>query len=662
MDLPIITAYSAVHSGQFGTVSSCAPTNPAPLASVVVGVDGTCIYHGLASFKIAPLDPSRTIQSATLTLYTPDQTGSTGVQVFANTFSQRALPTTQPHLTVPPAPDASSPLPTQASGTVLAVPSPTVVPVISMPAPPAEAAQAPSWETPSWTTAPAILTGATGIAQSGSTGNKQSWDVTSLVRQWAQAGVLNGSVTLVGTGTPVLFASSLGTGSHSPTLTPYLDITYAPPTAHTIGGRHLASSRLNRSLRWDPGVHSIWGIAGGHFLTDANGGCYEPNKSCSSQLPVRTVALADTNHLGGSYIRFPKIMSPCTGNISSPAYWQDVYNQTNTAFSDGVIPIVVLVRDANCAYGSNDWYYGPYTLFRNMTVPANSLVYIEIENEPNKSLGNPGFQSSYPGEFERAATGLYAANLDKGSPNNYKVLTGGLVSPVAQPGNTSCNPDNAQITTIQNAIRSAQGYTPLGRLSVAVHPYSYDTNEINSNPTIFWRNYKNSPFFASDGTTRFAGYAGVCQDLGTMLVLWMNNTPGLSGIPFIFTEENFYTDPRYSSDPNQPASDEIVRNSEARFLVDLVSWLNDHTASSGSPAFGSSSSLLRVMWYSGADGGFDNNVPPQPVYFGIYSGGTVTTSKLITAALDCPSNPVVISTPRPFNFVYYQLTRVSGCY
>lgn len=44
-DIPISTAESAVHTGLFGTVDSCAPDAPAPQTEVVVGSAGACTYH-----------------------------------------------------------------------------------------------------------------------------------------------------------------------------------------------------------------------------------------------------------------------------------------------------------------------------------------------------------------------------------------------------------------------------------------------------------------------------------------------------------------------------------------------------------------------------------------------------------------------------------------
>jgi hypothetical protein len=185
VDVPIATGYSVANTGVFGTVNRCAPAVRAPLASVVVGVEGPCTYHGEIYFNVTSLLPDTPIQAATLRLYAPKQAGVTDVKVYPN-----------------------------APVTDLAPPGP-----------------------PSWSTAPAVAPGATGIAQSGSAGHWQRWDVTSLVRQWVRNAYTNGGVTLVGTGAPVLFASPLSGGNGEPATAPSLDITYGPrPTTASTGG------------------------------------------------------------------------------------------------------------------------------------------------------------------------------------------------------------------------------------------------------------------------------------------------------------------------------------------------------------------------------------------------------------------------------------------
>jgi len=173
VDLPIATGYAALHTGVFGTVSSCAPNVPAPQAEVVVGVANGCTYHGLTSFDLSSVSANTTVNSATLWLYTPNTTGPTSVQVEANVAS------------------ANDP-----------------------------------YQWPSWNSAPAIVTTTAPLAQSGGSGHWQSWNVTNLVQQWVQDGSTNGGLTLVSTGAPVTFASALGAGKDDPSVEPYLEVTY----------------------------------------------------------------------------------------------------------------------------------------------------------------------------------------------------------------------------------------------------------------------------------------------------------------------------------------------------------------------------------------------------------------------------------------------------
>jgi len=79
---------------------------------------------------------------------------------------------------------------------------------------------------PTWNTAPAVVTATAPIAQSGSSGHWQSWDVTGLARQWAQDGTTNAGVTLARSGALVRVASALGVGADDPSEEPCLDISY----------------------------------------------------------------------------------------------------------------------------------------------------------------------------------------------------------------------------------------------------------------------------------------------------------------------------------------------------------------------------------------------------------------------------------------------------
>jgi hypothetical protein len=195
LDLPIATGLSESKTSVFGTVTSCAPTTPAPRTRVAVGTEGGCDYHGLLYFDVTSILPGTPIVSATLNLYTPGQTQSTGVAVALNA----------PLGTAGGAPP---------SATFLRPPTP--------------------WLPPSWNTAPAPATSVAAVNQSGSDGHWQSWDVTAFVQDWVSQGVLgNGGLTLTSPSAPVLFASPLGAGDDSPDLAPYLQITFGSQSTTT---------------------------------------------------------------------------------------------------------------------------------------------------------------------------------------------------------------------------------------------------------------------------------------------------------------------------------------------------------------------------------------------------------------------------------------------
>ncbi len=83
LDLPIMTADGAANTDVFGTASSCVPNATIPQA-VVVGTENGCTYNGQVSFDLSSLPAGASIVSATLNMYTPNQTGPTGVQVLQN--------------------------------------------------------------------------------------------------------------------------------------------------------------------------------------------------------------------------------------------------------------------------------------------------------------------------------------------------------------------------------------------------------------------------------------------------------------------------------------------------------------------------------------------------------------------------------------------------
>ncbi len=159
LDLPLDTGSALADTGTAATVSSCQPTAAAVNTEVVVGTENGCAYNGQLSFDLSALPADAPILSATLRLYTPAPTTATGALVYPNA----------------PDPGASS-----GDGN----------------APPL-----------SWATAPTVMTGSVGLAQSGSDGHWQSWDVTALAQCWAQDGGSNNGLTLAGGGAPVTSAT-----------------------------------------------------------------------------------------------------------------------------------------------------------------------------------------------------------------------------------------------------------------------------------------------------------------------------------------------------------------------------------------------------------------------------------------------------------------------
>lgn len=213
LDLPVALAAQAAHSHLLGTVNSCTP-DAAGAPTLVVGLEGNCAYHGLLRFDVAQLRGDAQVATATLRLYTPNQTGPTGVLVYPNAPAWQ----TEPRLGQP---------------------------------------------LPSWNGAPAI-SGTVGIAQSASDGHWQSWDITGLVQQWVQRGYsYNTGITLVGTGGPVLFAAPSGSGitlGNLPT-TSLPTVSTTPTASSPIAGQH---SQANSSFHAAAGATLLLRADAGH--------------------------------------------------------------------------------------------------------------------------------------------------------------------------------------------------------------------------------------------------------------------------------------------------------------------------------------------------------------------------------------------------------------
>ncbi len=262
LDLPVATAASATRGGWFGAVNRCTPTLSAGQTEMVVGTRGSCVAHGQAYFDTTTLLPDTPIVSATLHLDTPDQTGATGVQAYQN----------------------------------------------------APAARLGQLYYPTWNTQPALITGTAGLAQSGSEGHGQRWDVTDIVRQWVAHAQTNTGLTVINDGVPVRFASPLGAGDGAPGEAPYLDIVYGPrpavsplysdavPATPVGVSPHLVPHIRSNTVPVGDGASSIWGLSGSF------GDCLATAPTCTAQNPngtydnaMSTTWLANTR---ASYARF----------------------------------------------------------------------------------------------------------------------------------------------------------------------------------------------------------------------------------------------------------------------------------------------------------------------------------------------------------------------
>lgn len=602
LDLPIVTGPAANETGLFGTLSSCQTDLPAPAARMIVGVQGGCIYHGLAYFDLGPIGITRrvqTIQAATLSLYTPGQAGPTGVQVYANTPPTRL---------------------------------PRYAPL--------------SWEPPTWNTAPAAITGTTGLVQSSSDGHWQRWDVTSLVQQWQNDPYSNGGITLVGSGAPVAFASAAGAGDDAPAYAPHLDVTFAPVAAP-------ASSPAAVSPNFNLGdpVNNIYGLSQGITTDGTCGGAPQ----CAFPNGVET---GTVHFWRASYVRIPAPLA-CGNNSPGVGYWNNTYKLLNSVYGDGsnLIPIVVFnYPGGSCQVGSFSWAAELQDFANNMKNPGSALyyrsqpwnnTYFEIENEPSNQPdwngcynGTCGLGYGYVSTFATAAPALNTALNNNGLPNG-RILTGGVIAPVSG----YCGGTNDQI--MQQAISAAEtNGVAQGRLGVAVHPYGYTTRDNGQ-----WQNYKGQ--LGRTTTT--------CTDLGFTINRWAYND--FPNLPVFFTEINFSSSPTDWNNYSNNRSGEAQNGADA-YAADLVTYLDD---------FGDanvSTSQIRSLWFTGVE--FPNNPDNKN---GLYTQSasekfpsTVSTNTQgqtfpgLASGLICPNRGGLNGQLNNLSYTYVTLIQQGPCY
>lgn len=583
LDLPLVTSPSAAESGLFGTLNSCQPNLPAPAAEAIVGVEGGCTYHGLAYFSLLPIGQMRQItavQSAILNVYTPNQTGPTGVQVYPNAPPTRVT--------------RYAPL---------------------------------SWQPPSWSTVPAMTANAAGIAQSASNGHWQQWDVTALAQQWQSDPYSNAGVTLVGNGAPVTRASAAGVGDDGPAYAPYLDITFAQPSA---------SGSVSPLFNLQDPVSNIYGLSQGVTTDGSCGGLPQ----CALGVETGTIH----KYWYGSYVRIPAPLA-CMSGDPGLSQWAAAYRLLNSVYGDGpnLIPLVVFnYPPGNCPAGSFNWATQLNSFANNIKASGSPLAtrpqpwsntYFEIENEPDRQPDWGSFVSM----FSSVAPQCNAALINNGLSNG-RIIAGGVSAPDSGYCSTS------KINTVSQAITAAENNgVPQGRLGVAIHPYGYTTND-----TFKWYNYKGQ--LGRTTTT--------CTDLGATLLLWTSMFPNL---PVFITEINFSANAADWDTYANNGSDQ-GENGEVAYVADVVTYLDDNGYNNPS------TSAVRMFWFTGLDFGSTN----LGLYTRYAAEKTPSTSSRnmngfyypgLARGLLCANVPSLNLQLRVLSYTYAELmTTGSACY
>jgi len=577
VDLPIATSDAALRSGAFGTVNSCNPITVAPPTDLVVGTENGCTYKGQAYFDLSSVSSDNTVVSATLHLYTPNQTGATGVQVYQNATGDA---------------DPSQPV--------------------------------------SWNTAPPVMTGTTPLAQSASDGRWQSWDVTSIVQQWVQDGSANAGLALAGSGAPVRFASALGTGTTDPSLTPYLDISYAPSASSTSGATtNAVTANATTAATPAPGPYNdksqvIYGDSGSYTADDptlaGNGSAPIADAGSSTVKPPCTSngvtcgpgdfrISASRFQFRSQFVRFG-VELPCTdfqqkygisptapgarwwgsddqrpishtnNNINNPVDAThfnigDVAQLVTSARAWGSTPVININAGDYCSYENptgntpitrlspQQWYAAVQDLvtYLNNSVPTfyadkSKPVYFEVGNEPNLQKngdllsGNVGkytdgtaFTSAdgtyhYEDIFAYAARGLNQA-LSQDGYNNYRILTAGMFAPTAATSAQQCqaqrlrNPDGSTFTidSYDTVFAAGQGinearFPPPGFIGPGPYPGPVVPNAhlgVAVHPygdDTQEKNLANPRYWKNYYHNKLGGYAGPCQNLSLLISTW----------------------------------------------------------------------------------------------------------------------------------------------
>ncbi len=541
----------------------------------------------------------------------------------------------------------------------------------------------------SWTTAPVVLTGSVGLAQSGSDGHWQSWDVTALAQRWAQDGGSNNGLTLAGGGAPVRLASPLGAGVDAPATAPYLDIVYgqAPgskPRPTRCAGFTGAGSYGDCST-------FIYGLAGGFAQCDgALLSPGDPNCPNSGDMNLRV-----TRAVGAQFIRFNASLAS-QGQIPTLT-WTQAYSDMQAAYDKGLDPIVNFgqsrVFSTSITADQQSWYYQLKAFAQGLPTFRNPRpTYFEIGNEPNccktykfynftETDGN-GLHVDYRHIFAYAAVAL-SQYLRPSFP--YRILTAGMLSPRAPLNGKDASRHNnvcssgarsydgylvtidALTTAMNEGVNFAgTGYRKLtpkwANLGLAIHPYTYQTPLLKRGG--YFRNFHAlAGTLHTDRDSTINAYLknelrawGPCFDIDKMNDTWTRRTRLFRHMPLVYTETNWQSGP-------VPYPYEAMTGS---YLVDLMTYLYDRRCAWTNGICRSgivpSATPLRVMWFTGTDVGIyvasDPNGSPIDggLYYNTATRNQANSANQVTSA--SYEKPLTVSYP----FAQQSLPATPSCH
>ena len=205
-----------------------------------------------------------------------------------------------------------------------------------------------------------------------------------------------------------------------------------------------------------------------------------------------------------------------------------------------------------------------------------------------------------------------------------------------------------------NKARNDSDSTLNLHLAVAVHPYAYESSNLN-----YFRNFN---LLMGINSQAKLNTATRCSNLGNMLNTWIAAFPTY---PIFFTEVN------YNGADTSPG----VADIHGAYVIDLITWLSDNN--SKYRVLNASASPLRVLVFNGAD------IPGQP--YGFYGPFAKGGEKLVTVQLDTepygtpskrrykychissivpnPSKNAIVTGTHPFSQDFYDLNSTTNtCY